>query len=58
MREAGGEVMFEKFAGFVPMFCPNGIARIMKSIEPAIERIPLLKSLACAVFAVVGRRSS
>lgn len=56
MREAGGEVTYEKFAGFVPMFCPNWMARMMKTIEPAIEGLPFLKSLACAVYVVAGRR--
>ena len=57
IKTGGGEVIFEKFAGFVPMFCPNLIARSMKSLEPSIERIPLIKSLACAVYVVVGRRN-
>lgn len=56
--KAGGEITREKFAGFVPMFCPNWMARMMKRVEPAMEGIPLLNSLACAVYVVVGKRSS
>ena len=58
MREAGGEVTYEKFAGFVPFFCPDWIASMMKIIEPAIEGLSFLNAAACAVYVVVGRRSS
>jgi len=56
--EAGGNVTIEKFAGFVPMFCPDWMARMMKRIEPAIERLPILSAAACAVYVLVGRRSA
>lgn len=58
MREAGGQVTYEKFAGFVPMFCPDWMANMMKIIEPAIEGLPFLNALACAVYVVAGRRSA
>jgi ubiquinone/menaquinone biosynthesis C-methylase UbiE len=57
IRNAGGEVTYERFAGFVPMFCPDWIARLMKAVEPVVERIPLLSFLACAVVVIVAKRS-
>jgi len=58
IRNAGGEVTYERFAGFVPMFCPDRIAQVMKAVEPVVERIPLLSFLACAVVVLVAKRSA
>jgi ubiquinone/menaquinone biosynthesis C-methylase UbiE len=57
IRNAGGEVTYERFAGFVPMFCPDRIAQVMKAVEPIVEGIPLLSFLACAVVVLVAKRS-
>jgi len=58
IRNVGGKVTYERFAGFVPMFCPDGVAHGMKAIEPVVERIPLLNFLACAVVVLVAKRSA
>ncbi len=46
----GGRIIKYKYAGFVPMFCPDWLANILKRLEPAIETLPLIKNLWCAVF--------
>jgi hypothetical protein len=56
VEEAGGEVVSQRFAGFVPMFCPDWLARLMKGAEPLLERLPLLNALGCAVYVLVARR--
>lgn len=56
VREAGGQVMRQRFGGFVPMFSPDRLARAMKRIEPRLERTPLLNALGCSVCVVVARR--
>jgi SAM-dependent methyltransferase len=56
VREAGGRVVRQRFAGFVPMFCPDRLARLMKGAEPLLERLPLLSALGCAVYVLVARR--
>lgn len=56
IREAGGEVRALRFAGFVPMFCPDWMARLTKRIEPIVEWTPVLKSQAAAVYVVVAER--
>ncbi len=56
IAKAGGIVIHEKKAGFVVMFCPDWLARIMKFLEPAIERLPGVRSLACAVYVMVVAR--
>jgi SAM-dependent methyltransferase len=56
VEEAGGQVVCWRFAGFVPMFCPDPLARLMKAAEPLVERTPILKALACSVSVVVAKR--
>lgn len=57
IRVAGGSVVYEKTAGFVVMFCPDWLARTMKFLEPAVERLPGLRKLACAVYVMVASRN-
>lgn len=56
IQKAGGRVVSKKYAGFVPMFCPDGLARMMKRIEPWLEMSPLINACACAVIVIVARR--
>jgi SAM-dependent methyltransferase len=44
------------WVGLVPFFCPDLAARILKRIEPLVERLPLLNRLTCAVFVLVVER--
>jgi len=53
---AGGTVVSCRFAGFVPMFCPDVVARLMKFLEPLVERLPLVNALGCAVYVMVVER--
>lgn len=55
IRDLGGAVDRRLYAGFVPMFCPDWMARVTKRVEPAIERIPLLRHLGCAVYVFSAR---
>ena len=57
VRQAGGEVVALRFAGFVPMFCPDWIARATKRLEPLVESFPFLRSQACAVYVMVAWRA-
>ena len=56
VREASGVPISEHFAGFVPMFCPDWMARLMKTIEPLLEAAPGLRALGCAVYTMVAER--
>lgn len=58
IRETGGELIYHKFAGFVPMFCPDWVAKLTKMIEPIIENTPFLRDLACSVVVLVAKRAS
>lgn len=57
ITQAGGTVTHEKYAGFVPMFCPDWLARLMKSVEIVVESVPVIRALGCAVYVVRATRS-
>lgn len=47
---AGGKPEYKAFCGLVPMFCPDWMAKGLKAIEPFVERLPVLRMIACAVY--------
>ncbi len=56
VEQAGGEVTWRRFAGFVPMFSPDWLARAMKAVEPMLEKTPGLRALGCALFVLIAKR--
>ena len=56
IEESGGVIAYQRFAGFVPIFCPSVIARIMKALEPVVEGLPVVNKFGCAVTVIVARR--
>jgi len=58
IEAAGGKVVELRFAGFVPMFSPDLMARTMKAMEPWLERAPGFRALACSVYVMVALRLS
>jgi len=57
VKQAGGKVVYRRYAGFVPMFCPDWLARTMKAVEPVLEHLPVVKALGCALIILVATRS-
>lgn len=57
VNQAGGKVRVRCYIGLVPFFCPDWLARVLKFIEPVVERLPLVNSLACAVYVFVAVRA-
>ena len=57
VEAAGGRVIKGRFGTAVPMFCPNWVARVFKFIEPAIEGLPLVNRLLCAVYVFHASRT-
>ena len=49
-ESAGGRIAGRWFIGLVPTFCPEWMARTLKRIEPAVERIPVFRMIACAQY--------
>jgi SAM-dependent methyltransferase len=56
VHESGGTVVYRKYANFVPMFCGERVARLMKFVEPLVENAPLLKCQLCSVFVSFAKR--
>jgi SAM-dependent methyltransferase len=56
VKRSEGAVLAEKYAGFVPMFCPDVIARCMKRLEPVVEHLPLIRFFLCSVYIIVVTR--
>jgi len=56
VKDAGGVVIADGFSGFVPMFCPDFVARLMKSVEGLLEATPIARALGCSVYTMVGQR--
>jgi SAM-dependent methyltransferase len=55
VRVAGGRVVARRFINLVPFFCPAPLARVLKSVEPIIEVLPLLRRIACGQTLIVAR---
>ena len=53
----GATVIRRTYAGLVPFFCPDWLARITKKVEPFIERAPLLNAMGCAVYVYTATKS-
>lgn len=54
----GFEIVYRRYSGLVPYFCPDGPARVLAKVEPAVERLPLLRALGCGAYVCVGRRAT
>jgi SAM-dependent methyltransferase len=50
VEAAGGHVIKGRFGVAIPIFSPDWVARVLKFVEPVIERTPLVNRLFCAVY--------
>jgi hypothetical protein len=57
VEAAGGRMVKGKFGIAVPMFCPDWLARTLKFAEPAIEGLPIVNRLLCAVYVFHATRA-
>lgn len=57
VESAGGTVIQGRLGIAVPMFCPDWMARALKFAEPAIERLPFMNRILCAVYVFHARRT-
>ena len=56
VEAAGGHVVAEKFAIFVPIFSPDWLAKTMKAVEPLVEATPGLRAAGCSVYVLRASR--
>ncbi|MBF0518986.1 MAG: class I SAM-dependent methyltransferase [Nitrospirae bacterium] len=50
IRQLGADVKTRCYAGLVPFFCPDWMAKSLKRVEGLVENIPIVKSICCAVY--------
>lgn len=50
------KIIKEAYAGLVPFFCPDWMASLLKTMEPLVEKTPILRNLFCAVYTVLLSR--
>ena len=58
IETAGGRLVAQRFVGFVPMFSPDLLARLMKTLEPLVEATPGVRALGCSVCVQLAVRGS
>ena len=46
----GATLLASEYVGLAPFFCPDWLAKILKFFEPAVEKIVLIKQLACGQY--------
>lgn len=51
-ESCGCSVERSRFIGLVPMFCPDFAAKMLKMIEPVIEKLPVFRQLCCGQYLV------
>jgi 2-polyprenyl-3-methyl-5-hydroxy-6-metoxy-1,4-benzoquinol methylase len=49
-KEQGAEIITSSYINLVPMFCPDIVAKICKTLEPVVERIPLINNICCGQY--------
>nr|VFK07998.1 MAG: 2-polyprenyl-3-methyl-5-hydroxy-6-metoxy-1,4-benzoquinol methylase [Candidatus Kentron sp. LPFa]VFK25770.1 MAG: 2-polyprenyl-3-methyl-5-hydroxy-6-metoxy-1,4-benzoquinol methylase [Candidatus Kentron sp. LPFa] len=45
-----------RLINLIPFFCPDWMARVLRAVGPFIERVPLLRDIACGQVVIVARR--
>jgi 2-polyprenyl-3-methyl-5-hydroxy-6-metoxy-1,4-benzoquinol methylase len=56
LTAAGLTVRSSRVLNLVPFFCPELAAKALRAIEPLVERIPLLRDIACGQSIIVATR--
>lgn len=49
-KNNGGIITESLYVGFVPLFCPNFLAKILNFFEPFFEKTPLLRTFSCGQY--------
>lgn len=56
LNTAGFRMDSSKVFNLVPMFCPDWMAKVLRVVGPLVERLPLLRDIACGQSIIVARR--
>lgn len=55
---SGGEVLAHEYIGFVPFFFPAGPARVIHSLQPMLEQVPVIREFGSAQIVLVCKGSA
>jgi len=58
VEEAGGNVVFGGYVGFVPFFFPEFPSKVIRFFQPVLEKIPLVREFFSAQIVIVGTKNS
>lgn len=56
LTAAGFRVCSSKVFNLVPMFCPDRMAKVLRIVGPIVERLPLVRDVACGQSIIVAQR--
>ncbi len=56
LSDAGFQIRSSQFLNLIPMFCPDWMAKSLRIIGPFIERLPLLRNIACGQTVIVAEK--
>jgi len=58
-KAAGFEITVKSlFVNLVPMFCPDWMARLLKLVEPVVERLPIIRNICCGQYIILASRAN
>lgn len=55
-KSAGFSIQHSSLINLVPMFCPDWMARPLDSLGPVVEKLPLVRAVACGQSLIVAKR--
>ena len=55
LTDAGFRVYLSNVFNLVPYFCPDWMAQVLRVVGPLVERLPLLRDIACGQSIIVAR---
>jgi 2-polyprenyl-3-methyl-5-hydroxy-6-metoxy-1,4-benzoquinol methylase len=56
LTATGFNVHFSKVFNLVPFFCPDWMVKVLRIVEPLIERLPLIRDIACGQNIIVAHK--
>lgn len=56
LTSAGFHIKSSQVLNLVPMFCPDWMAIPLRSVGPVVERVPLLRDIACGQSIIVAQK--
>jgi len=52
------KIVKDQYVGFVPFFCPDGMAKTLNVMEPWIEKLPVFCRFLCGVYVILAKKHS